>query len=61
MGRRSYIDTQFTDAMEIPRLVATVSDSEIDDDEAKATSRLAADGQLRKKLRMPHGGETSRR
>ena len=48
MDFRSYIDAQLTDSMEISCLVATVSDSECDD-EANATERLTADYQLRKK------------
>ena len=60
MGFRSYIDTQLTDAFEVRRLFRKVSDSE-GDDEARATIRLAADGQLRRKLRMSHRGDTAAR
>ena len=50
MGFRSYIDTQLTDALKISRVVASLSDSE-SDDEANATIRLEADEGLRRKLR----------
>ena len=57
MGFRSYIGKQLTDALEISRVVASLSDSE-SDDEANAAIRLAADEGLRKKLRKFLGGET---
>ena len=61
MGFRSYIDTQLTDALKIPRIVASLSDSE-SDDEANATIRLAADEGMRKncansRLAKPPGDE----
>ena len=60
MGFRSYIDTQLTDALKISRIVASLSDSEIDDEE-RATLRLASDDGMREKLRKFPGGETSGR
>ena len=60
MGFRGYIDTQLTDALKISRIVASLSDSE-SDDETRATLRVAADEGLRKKLRKFPGGETSGR
>ena len=56
MGFRSYVDTQLTDALKIPRLLvrATASDS---DDDPDAPANLAMGAPLRKKLRGFPGSE----
>ena len=49
MGFRLYIDTQMTDALEIPRLVTQITDSDSDDDK-EGPSFIAAIDTLRSKV-----------
>ena len=60
MGFRSDIGALLKDALKIPRVLASLSDSE-SYDEANATIRVAAENGPRRKLRKFPGGETSGR